>query len=263
VQPPAGDEEQLERHVLDLERAAEQARAMLIESNLRLVVSLARKYVRPLLPLLDLVQEGNLGLMQAVTKFEFRKGFKFSTYATWWIRQAVTRAMSDQGRTIRVPVHMLEARSRLRRITGRLEQDFGREPLDEELSAELDVDVERVHEIRRFTRDTISIETPIGDDGDGHLGDLIPDRTAVDPHDAATAGLLVQHLGEVLQGLAPREQQVLALRFGLAGAKELTLQAVADVLQLSRERVRQIEHTAMRKLRQAPAARRLREYAHA
>jgi RNA polymerase primary sigma factor len=258
---PAGDQEELRLHVLNLERAAEQARALLIESNLRLVVSLARKHVRPLVPLLDLVQEGNLGLMRAVDKFDFRKGFKFSTYATWWIRQAVTRALSEQGRTIRVPVHMLESRAKLWRMARRLEQDLGREPLDAEVGAELDVDVYRVQEIRRSAQETISFETPIGDDGDGLLGDFIPDHTAVDPDNAATARLLVQHVGDVLDGLAARERLVLALRFGLAGAEELTLQGVADVLHISRERVRQIETRALRKLRQTPAARQLREYA--
>jgi RNA polymerase primary sigma factor len=259
---PAGDSEQLEGDVLGVERAAEEARGVLIESNLRLVVSLARKYPRSRLALLDLVQEGNVGLMRAVEKFEFRKGFKFSTYATWWIRQAVTRAISDQGRTIRVPVHMLDSRAKLARVAGRLEQDLGRKPLDEELSAELGLHIGRVHEIRRATQDTISFETPIGDDGDGRLADLIPDNTAVDPHDAAAAGLLIQQVSAALDGLAARERQVLGLRFGLAGGQELTLQRVADVLNLSRERVRQIENGALRKLRHAPAARHLREYAH-
>jgi RNA polymerase primary sigma factor len=242
---PAGDSELLEQHVLDIERAAEHARGVFIESNLRLVVSLARKYARPRLSLLDLVQEGNMGLMRAVDKFEFRKGFKFSTYATWWIRQAVSRAISDQGRTIRVPVHMLESVSKLAHMSRRLEQDL-----------------RRVHEIRKAAQETISFETAIGDDGDGRLGDLIPDTMAVDPYDAAAAGLLIQHMGEVLEGLGERERQVLGLRFGLAGRQELTLQGVADVLHLSRERVRQIENSALRKLRHAPGARHLREYAH-
>ena len=251
---------ELDEHILDIERASERARATLIEANLRLVVSVARRYGRRGVPLLDLIQEGNIGMMRAVEKFEFRKGYKFSTYATWWIRQAISRGIGDQGRAIHVPVHMLEGVSKLARVSRRLEQDLGRDPLDAELAAELELDIKRVREIRSAAAEPISLETPTGMDGDLLLGDSLPDLAAVSPQDAASGSLLVEQVAQVLDGLSRRERQVLALRFGLQGGEGLTLQAVADVMTVSRERVRQIEGQAMRKLRHAPAVRGLREY---
>ena len=255
------DMRDLDEHVLDIERTAERARATLIEANLRLVVSVARRYGRRGVPLLDLIQEGNIGMMRAVEKFEFRKGFKFSTYATWWIRQAISRGMGDQGRAIQVPLHLLKSLSKLARVSRRLEQDLGRDPLDDELAAELDLDGEHLREIRRAAQEPISLETPTGIDGDILLGDSLPDPTAISPQDAASDSLLVEQVAQVLDSLSPRERHVLRLRFGMQGGEGLTLQAVADLMTVSRERVRQIEGQAMRKLRQAPAARNLREFA--
>jgi RNA polymerase primary sigma factor len=261
--PPAAGEaaELLDDYLSGFERAAKRARENLIEANLRLVVSLARKDPWRGMSLLDLIQEGNLGLMRAVEKFDFRRGYKFSTYATWWIRQAIHRGIMDQGRSIRVPAHMLESLSKLKRTSRRLEQDLDREPLDEELAAELELDVERVREIREAGQEPVSLETPTGVDGDGRLGDSIPDIAAMSPPDAATAALLIQQVDLILDGLPSRQRHVLGLRFGLAGGEALTLQAAADILGVSRERVRQIEAGALRKLRRAPAARSLREYA--
>jgi RNA polymerase primary sigma factor len=262
-EPPSGgaDAEHLRQHLLDIEHAADGARTALIEANLRLVVSVARQYYRSQLSLLDLIQEGNIGLMRAVEKFEFRKGYKFSTYATWWIRQAITRAIADQARTIRIPIHVIETMTKLPRLGRRLEQDLGRAALDEELAAELGLGTDRVREIRKAAQEPVSLETPVGVDGDGRLGDSIPDADAPNPLKVAGAVLLTEHVRLALESLAPRERQVLRLRFGFEPGGGQTLEAVARALAVSRERVRQIESRALRKLRQAPATQAWRDYA--
>jgi RNA polymerase primary sigma factor len=249
----ASDEQH--QHLAHLDSAGERARAVMIQSNLRLVVSVARTYPTGRLSLLDLIQEGNIGLMRAVDKFEHRKGFKFSTYATWWIRQAIVRALSEQARTIRIPTHVLSSMHRQNRVMVRMELDLGREALDDELAAELETTAAQVRDLRGYGRDPISLETPIGIDGDGRLGDGISDTSAQTPLEAVTTNQQTEQLGHILKTLLPREEEILRRRFGFDGVERQTLDTVARTLGIGRERVRQIETRALRKLRQAPAAR--------
>ena len=248
------EDEGMLRHELEI---GDEAQKQLVQSNLRLVVALSRRYVGRGMALLDLIQEGNVGLMRAVERFDYRRGFKFSTYATWWIRQAISRAIADQGRTIRMPIHVLDTVNKLTRSSRELTQRLGRAPTIEELADELDLDVSRVAELQRVAQDTVSLETPVGEDDDGTLGDLVEDIDSVQPSDVAAFASLQDQLARALEGLNDREREVLIMRFGLADGRMRTLEEVGSHFNVTRERIRQLETKALAKLRHPDKSQRL------